>query len=325
MLLVLALINFLIYFLLTLKFNNKSKILLSFIFIFFSVLFKLNVEVSDMPDYDAYYDVIGLIKPELSFKMLFAEPYYFQLVNYLYKYNSAEFSINFFYYLNFLFTLIFFIWIAFLRDINSWKKVLLYGLYYFLFAFVLLRNTPSYVLTGFLFYYLHQNKYIKITLLSFLGHLSSLPILIFSMFKNKIGDNKLFIYILLYFFSFNLILNLPFLGVYEKFNMYQDVDEYGKSIFHKIYFVFFICINIYLFFKNKIVVYNYTYVFIFMTYFFLQLASPIMGFRFSVYLIIYLLLNPKFSFNYIIETRLNVFLPAIILVLFVFNYYSIFS
>jgi len=284
----------------------------------------MNIDVIDMPDYDSYYRVIGLVNPEMSFKMLFAEPYYFQFVNYLYKNNSAEYSINFFYYVNYFATVVFFVWIAFLKDISAWKKMLLFALYYHLFAFVLLRNTPSYVLVGFLFYYLHKEKYLKISLLSFMGHLSSLPILFFAFFKNKLGDKKLLALSVLFFFAFNIILQLPFLGVYEKFSGYQEGDEYGKSLFHKIYFLLFLIVNTYLFFKEKRLFFNYTYTFTFLTYLVLQFASPVMGYRFSIYLVIYLMLSPHLKFEVETERNLNLFSPVLFF-LFLISYMSIFT
>jgi hypothetical protein len=284
----------------------------------------MQIDVSTMPDYDAYYKVIGLIEPEFSFKILFTEPYYFQIVNYLYKSHSAEFSINIFYYINFILTVFFFIWLAFLKDISIWKKMFLYSFYYYLFAFVLLRNTFPYVLTGFLFYYLHQDKYLKITILSFLGHLSSVPILLFSVYKNKLGDKKLFIYLMIYVVIFNFILHMPFFNLYEKFNTYQEQEEYGQNLFHKIYFVLLISGNIYLFFKNRDVIYNYTYMFIFSTYLFLQMSGPVMGFRFSVYLIIYLILNPKFIFSNRSEHLLNVGLPVVMVFILISNIFNLF-
>lgn len=323
MLLFLAFCNFLFFYLLTLKGDSFFKVTLAFIFVVVSFLFKMQIDVSNMPDYGAYYKVIGLVEPEMSLKILLTEPYYFQWVNYLYKNNSAEYSINFFYNVNFFLTVIFFVWLAFLNDISSWKKMILFSLYFHLFSFVLLRNTVPYILVGFLFYYLHKGKYIKISLLSFMAHLSSLPILIFAIFKNKSGDKKLIFIGFLFFFIFNIMLQLPLFGIYEKFSAYQEGDEYGKSLFHKIYFIIFLLGHGYLFFKDKSLYFNYTYTLVFLTYLVLQFASPVMGFRFSIYLIIYLMLNPQLKFRFNTERNLNLFSLSLIF-LFLFNYMSIF-
>ncbi len=313
-----------VYYLLNLNFNIKLKIVLSFLFIVICFAIKFNIDVSKMPDYDGYFQVIGIVNPEISIKALFAEPYYFQIVNYLYQSNSAEDSIKFFYNINFFLTLTFFIWLSFLNDISIWKKIVLYVLYFYFFSYVLLRNAPAYLLIGVLYYYLYKGKYIKICLLSFLAHLSSLPILLFSFFKNKKGDKKLFVLLFLFFLGFNILLKLPVFGVYEKFTYYREGHEYGQSIFHKVYFIFMIFINLFLVFKNKDLLYNYTYSFIFLTYFFIQLASPVMGFRFSIYMILYLLLNPKLVVDGRLEKWFNWLSP--VLVVFVINsYFSILS
>lgn len=324
MLLFLVIFNFIVYLLLNLKFNINLRIILAFLFVVLCFIIKWNIDVSKMPDYPNYFKIIGIIEPELSFKMLFAEPYYFQFVNYLYKTHSAADSIKYFYNINFFLTLTFFVWLSFLNDISIWKKIVLFVFYFYLFSYVLLRNTPAYVLIGVLYYYLHKKIYIKFCILSFLAHLSSFPILFFSFFKNKKGDKKLFILLVLFFLGFNILLSLPIFGVYEKFTSYQEGQEYGQSIFHKIYFVVIILINLYLLLKNKNLVFNYTYSFIFLTYFFIQIASPVMGFRFSIYMILYLLINPELKLNYQLEKWFNWLSP--LLIIFVINsYYSILS
>lgn len=322
MLLSLVIFNFLVYYLLNQNFNVKIKIVLSFFFVILCFAIKFNIDVSQMPDYDGYFQVIGTVNPEISIKTLFAEPYYFQIVNYLYQNNSATDSIKYFYNINFVLTLTFFIWLSFLNDISIWKKIVLYVLYFYLFSYVLLRNAPAYLLIGILYYYLHKGKYVRICLLSFFAHLSSLPILLFSFFKNKKGDKKLLVLLLLFFFGFNILLKLPVFGIYEKFTYYREGHAYGQSIFHKVYFIFMLIINMFLVFKNRDLLYNYTYSFIFLTYFFIQLASPVMGFRFSIYIILYLLLNPKLVIDDKLEKWFNWLSP--VLVVFVINsYFSI--
>lgn len=319
MLFFLALLNYILYSSLVIARNVKVKKVIAFFFVFFSLLFFLNIEFSKLDDYQTYFNVIGYPVSNTSAKILFTEPYYFETVNYLNNFYPATTAISFFYYANFTFTAVFFVWIGFLKDVSSWKKVLIYSLYYCLFTFILLRNTPSYVLIGFLYYYISQKKYFKVALLSFLTHLSSLPILAFAIFKNKKGDKKLLIYLAIFFIVFNTIINMPALGLYEKLQAYQEESEYGQSLYHKIYFVLIIIFNIVVFRRNKFVVFNYTYMLILTTYFILQMTSTIMGFRFSIYMILYLLLHPDFKFNLRTEKILNFALPVVLLLLFMFN------
>jgi hypothetical protein len=205
-----------------------------------------------------------------------------------------------------------------------WKKNFLFALFYFLFSYVLIRNTPAYILVGILFYYLFKHKLIKISFLSFLAHISSLPILFFSLFKNKPVDRFLFIYLILYGIVLKIILMLPFLDIKERFENYHNISENVNWIAHMWYFCFVLGVNLYLFLKNKNVIYNYTYSFIFVTYLFLQSTSPILGFRFSIYIILYLLLNPEFKLNDQIEKWFDKLSPLLMIFVIV-TYYSILS
>ena len=92
-----VIVNFIVYYLASLQRNLSFKVGLCFLFVLSTILLRFTVNNSELPDYDAYYSVIGLIEPEISFKTLFSEPYYFQLVNYLNQSYSTEIAINFFY------------------------------------------------------------------------------------------------------------------------------------------------------------------------------------------------------------------------------------
>jgi len=304
MFIALGLFNFFIYYFLSQKLDVTLKIIFGVLFFFISFIFMVNVDVSKMPDYQAYFAVIGTSEPELSIKTLFAEPYYFQLVNLFAKSHSTEFSIKIFYYINFILTSSFFIWLACMKDISVWKKMLLYALYYYFFSYVLLRNTPAYILVGLLFYTLQKNEFLKISVLSFMAHLTALPIIAFSVFKNKKADIYLFLFVLLYMYFFKFIINLNLLDLYSRLSVYQENQD-GPSIFHKLYFGLFIGINIFLFFKNKALILNYTYIFLFATYLIFQFINPVMGYRFSIYLVMYILLSPNFNFEIKTEKVLN--------------------
>jgi hypothetical protein len=175
------------------------------------------------------------------------------------------------------------------------------------------------MLSAVCFYYLHRNKYLKITALSFLVHLSSLPIIFFSIFKNKLGDKKLILICFLFFLSFNMLLKIQLFGIYEKFSAYEGDVVYGKNVFHKIYFFVFILFNIYLIFVKKDMIFNYTYLLLFVTYLILNYSNSVMGYRFSVYLVLYLFINPNLDYKEKIRSRLLLLLP-LFFALFIFNY-----
>lgn len=322
MMLFLVAINFVSYFFLNLRNNFFLKLLFSVLFVFSCTIIKFNVDITTVPDFAMYYGEIGSKQTQLTFNLLFKEPYYYQFVNYLNKNHSAFSAIKVIYTFNFLLALAFFVWISFLDDISLWKKNVLFALFYYFFSYVLIRNTPAYVLIGILFYYIHKNKFIKISFLSFLAHISSLSILFFSLFKNKSVDRYLIIYLILYGLILKLVLIVPFFDIRERFENYYAISNNINWIAHIGYFSFIIGLNVFLFYKDKNVIYNYTYSFIFFTYIFLQFISPILGFRYSIYLILYLLLNPNFKLTEQLEKCFNMLSPLLLIFVFV-TYYSI--
>ena len=146
----------------------------------------------------------------------------------------------------------------------------------------------------------------------------------FSLFKNKPVDRYLILYLILYGFILKLILIVPFFDIGERFERYYAVSQHINWIAHMLYFCFIVGVNLFLFFKNKNVIYNYTYSFIFITYLFLQFTSPMLGFRFSIYIILYLLLNQELKLTDQLEKWLNKLSPLLLILVFV-TYYSILS
>jgi hypothetical protein len=321
---IIVILNFIIYFILCINKKNNFKIPFSILFFLLSFVFFLLVDFSKMPDYQEYFDVIGLQGKDGAFNILFSEPYYFQLVNFFNLSLSKEASINVFYFINTLITTSFFIWISFKEDISPWKKVFLYSMYYYLFSFVLLRNTPSYILLATSFYYLNYKKIFLPSLLSFLCHISSLPLIVFSFFKNKKANFLLIFICFGYIFLFNILTKLEVFGIYEKLTIYKDDNQYGQGLFHKIYFYLFIILNLILLLFKKDLILNYTYVFIFLTYIFLQFIGPVMGFRFSIYLIFYLIMTKNYKEVEIKNYSYFNILSFFTIIILVFNYIQLF-
>jgi len=324
MILLLVAFNFLFYFYFTLRTDLVYKLLFSVFFVVSCIIIKLNIDITTVHDFAMYYKEIGTKQVKITFDILFKEPYYYQFVNYLHQNQSDISSIKVIYTINFMLALGFFIWISFLEDISLWKKNVLFVLFFYFFSYVLIRNAPAYILVGVLFYYLHKNKFIKISFLSFLSHISSLSILVFSLFKNKPLDRYFILYLILFGFILKGILMVPFFDIRERFDNYYKISQNVNWIAHMWYFVFILGINIYLFLKNKNVVCNYTYSFIFITYLFLQFTSPVLGYRFSIYMILYLLLNPELKLTEQVEKWFNKLSP-LLLFFIIFSYNSILS
>ena len=319
---IVAALLFCVYFLLGYVEDRNLKISNAILFIILSFVLKFSIDVTKTADYDNYLYLLALERSDFSIKTLMAEPYFFQIGALLYKYYPKEQSLTFFYESSFMFSTIFFIWLGFLKNVSTFNKIVVFSLYYSFFAYIILRNAPAYMLSAVCFYYLHRNKYLKITALSFLAHLSSLAVIVFSIFKNKLGDKKLLLICLLYIIFFNMLIRIELFGIYEKFLIYTDGKDSGQSFFHQIYFYLFIFLNIYLFYVKKDIIYNYTYLLLFVTYLILFNSNSIMGYRFSVFLVLYLLINPKLDYNENIRPKLLFLLP-IFFVLFLLNYLTL--
>lgn len=316
---ILVILNFFLYYSLNIINIRCLKHIISVLFFLSSIIFFFFIDFPKLPDYQQYFNVIGIQNNEITIKTLFTEPYYFELVSLLNTKYSSEVSILFFYFINTIITTFFFIWISYNSKNSLWKNIFLYSMYYYLFSFILLRNTPSYILIGILFYFINKNIYFKSALISFFCHLSSLPVLVFSFFKNKKADFILLIIVFCYIFFFNILSKFEVFGIYDKLSIYQDDKDYGQNIFHKIYFYSLLILNIYFFYRNKSLVFNYTYILLFVTYLILQSIGPVMGFRFSIYILFYLFLNENFSPKSKYELVKNI-LSISLVILLIYNY-----
>lgn len=319
---IVAALLFCVYFLLGYFEDRNWKILYAILFVILSYLLKFSIDVTKTADYDNYLYLITLDLPEFSLKMLFAEPYFFQLGSLLFKYYPKEESLAFFTESSFIYSTIFFLWLAFLKNVSTFNRIIIFSLYYYFFAYIVFRNGPAYMLSGVTFYYLHKNIYLKTTALLFLIHLSSLPVIFFSIFKNKSADTKLVLICFLFIIFFNMLVRIELISLYDKFSLYENEAVYGQSIFHKIYFYSFVLLNIYLFLFKKDVIYNYTYLLLFLTYLILNYSNSVMGYRFSIYLTLYLMLNPKLDYSEQNKPRL-LFLIPIFFGIFIFNYLTL--
>ena len=231
------------------------------------------------------------------------------------------------YWFNLFVTNTFFIWLATRKDVQMWKKMLLFTFYYFLFGFVLLRNSPAYFLFGLYFYYSYRGiKFNKVLLTPFM-HISSIAMLIIFFHKSKYYF-RFFLIIIIILVSLTILVLMPLLSEMlvlqksmSKFDSYSEEMEV-VSVFHKIYFlfitfVFFITVFVY---KKKIVnpIILTTLVFYYVGFIF----NPVIGFRFTPYIFFAILLyNFEGDFNIRITKILNV----ISFLLFPYFLYTLFD
>ena len=301
LIILLTFLMFLFYYLAsfnTLKLDHQWFLLIFFFIC--SFILRLVIDPNINKDYYAYYNLYNYTSPDNFISFLLSEPYLFMIYKFFSFFTSDKVAtFKCIYWFNFLISNLFFIWLATRKDILIWKKIVLFVFYYFLFGFVLLRNTPVYIIYACFFYYSYRNKKFNKILLTPFIHFSGLSLLVLVFQKNK--------YYLRIFFSSILIL-LPLVIYYImpilssigstkdlllKLETYQ-LSVKNSSIFHSIHVVFVtltILTSIF-FYKKKAL--NPIFITTFFIYYISYFINPVLGFRFSPYVFFAIFL---FNFN----------------------------
>ena len=306
--------------------SSKQKFISLFVFIIISISIKYVISLGDIRDYFTYTRVLsdkGHMR--LRFQDLFFEPYFLFLSKILlYRFTIPQ-VLYFYYSLLFVLGLIFFSWLAFVKELPAWSKILIFNLFFILFTFVLLRNGIAYMMLALFFYYISKNRFIFSYFSAFLFHITAIPILFLSFFRNK----KLNFYIIPIVFIIVGVFSFFFFSKYSIFYLkYKDfkINSIGYNYtIHNLLFVlslsFFIANLIY--YRNQLN--NYFYVLLIIMYVILYYFNAVMGFRFSFYIILYLLMNTQLVTATKLERILNklsfmfIFLGYLTLKLFLFN------
>lgn len=281
---------FLFYYLAS--FNTlKAEHRLIFISFFLASTFVLRflIDPSINKDYFGYFELFDFTMPSTLVSFLLGEPY-LDIIYFFFSLFTNDKAIIFLgiYWLNLLIVNTFFVWILTRTDVQMWKKVVLFSLFYFLFAFVLIRNSPAYILFACYFYYSYRKIKFNWVLFTPFMHISSIAILVTYLHEKKKY------YLLLLLFSIVGVLMLIFvlprfsnlvsieLAV-SKINTYS-AEMQEVSIFHKVYFfvISAIVITTAFIYKKKIFhpIITTTIIFYFISFF----INPIAGFRFVPYL-----------------------------------------
>jgi hypothetical protein len=284
--------------------NTGHKYFFILLYLIFAVINRLLISPELNKDYYGYFDLHNFDDPEDFVSFLFSEPYLYLIYKFFNLFISDKLIIfNFIYWLNFSITNIYFVWLLTRYDISVWKKVTLFAFYYYLFGFVLLRNAPVYMLFSCFFYYSFRDKKFYNILLTPFMHLSALSLIITVFNKNKYYFKVLF-FILLILLPVLLIYILPLLNsLIALQNSMNKIDSYSGemlsvSIFHKIYFAFVsfaLAITFFVYQKKAMNPILVTTAIFYYTSFFI---NPVLGFRFSPYVFMAILLfNFKDEFS----------------------------
>ncbi len=318
-------------------FNNiksSHKYFFLFLFLLSSILIRVLIQPELNKDFDGYFYLHNFSDPEELISFIFSEPYLYLLYKFFNTFFSNKRDIfSCIYWFNFVLTNSFFVWVATRIDLKIWKKMVLFTFYYFLFGYVLLRNGPAYILFAYFFYYSFRDRnFNKIFIAPFM-HLSSLALMITYFHKKKyyykILSAIFLITIPLYFFILLPILsNLDALkNSLDKLDVYSNGSD-SVGLFHKIYFIFIslVLITAITFFKKEFrnpILLSTTLI-----YYISFFVNPVLGFRFSPYLFMSILLfNYKgeinMAFNKILDISSFVLLPYFIFTLLDTHYINL--
>ncbi|MDT9500129.1 EpsG family protein [Capnocytophaga canimorsus] len=269
--------------------KNNQFILLVF-FILISLIMRVLVDVEINKDFFAYYNLYNFQKPENWWEYFLKEPYLYLLYSFFYNFYDEKIEVfQAMYFFNYAALTFFFTWLMTLRDVVMWKKVLIFTMYYFLFSYTLIRNGIPYAIFGYFIYQIYRNKSTKLIYLTPFMHISSSTLLLLIFHKHR----KYMAYLLVVCISSLLIASVgsTILNRAEFILIASKINDYGFSqkqtgIFHYIYFGFIVMLSIitWIFVKKRFwnPVITTTLLFYLIGFF----INPVVGFRFSPYLIV---------------------------------------
>lgn len=309
----------------TLKSNHR--ILFISLFILSSIVLRYLINPDTNKDYYGYFYFNNFFEPKDFLSFFFTEPYLYFVYKFFSLFSSDATTIFLgMYWYNLILTNIFFIWLVTRNDISIWKKTLLFTFYYFLFAFVLLRNGPVYILFACFFYYSYRNKNFKAVLLTPFMHISSLAIMITIFHKKKkylfLLSFMLVIVPLILFFIMPILTNmLAFEKSLYKINAYSEEMDV-VSVFHKVYFLFVtvvVFITFWIYKKKALNPILLTAVGFYYIFFYL---NPVVGFRFTPYVFFAILL---FNFDGVYNKQIVKIVNVISVLLFPYFLLTLFD
>lgn len=294
-----SILIFLFYFLASFNTSDaRNRLVFIGFFVLCSFLLRFMISPELNKDYFGYFDLFDFTLPQNVLSAILGEPY-LKILHVFFTLFTEDKSVVFLciYWFNLAVANAFFIWIVTRKDIQMWKKIILFSFFYFLFAFVLIRNAPVYLLFAMYFYYSFRKVNFNWVLVTPFIHISSIAVLVTYFHKRK---NY---YTLFFIFSVIVTLLLVFLlpKVSNSFAVEMTMSKVSAysaemdvvSVFHKVYFVFIFFVIITTAFVYKKQMLHPIIVTTIILYYISFAVNPIAGFRFAPYLLFSILL-----FNY---------------------------
>lgn len=306
-----------------------NKFIFGFFFIFTSIILRILIDPSSSKDYIGYFEFYNFDNSSGLTSFLVSEPYLFLLYKFfeLFFVDKSIILVCIFWF-NWVLCMYFFVWLAFRDDLELWKKITIFAFYFFLFSFVVIRNAPVYIIYSYFFYYSYRAIKYKSTIITPFMHLSSLPLLLLLFHKEK----NYFKYMVIGLLLLLALLIFKFLPIFENIDALESplnkIDTYledtkQKGFFHQIYFGFIsgLFILSWIFFRKQVLhpIVITTLLIYYITFF----INPIIGFRYSPYVILAIFLT-NFESKYEIKSLTQI-LNNIILVLLPYFIYTYFE
>lgn len=296
------------------------------LFILVSFLFRIVIPFSDNADFYPYA-FLRDYKYDLSRPL--DDPFLkltYNVFDFLFL-GDKTLAIKCVYWVNYLICTVFFVFLLRVKELVVYKKVFFFSFFYFLFAYTLLRNGPSYVCVAlFYFYYIESNflkKKIKFLWIAVAYHYTALIILFLSFIANLKTKHILIIIGLLllatvaFFVGFGEVFNV----LLDKFNKYSNGTR-EENLFHVVWFYFICAVFLISFFENWVVAKSKLHLLIFMFFLVMSSINHVAGYRFSIYyLMFYFLVQP--SRKSIKQYQISLNLGSIVsIAYFLFSFYE---
>jgi hypothetical protein len=309
--------------------KRGNKFIFGFFFVFTSIILRILIDPSSSKDYIGYYEFYNFDNSAGLTSFLVSEPYLFLLYKFFHFFvvDKSLILVCVFWF-NWVLCMYFYVWLAFRDDLELWKKITIFAFYFFLFSFVVIRNAPVYIIYSYFFYYSYRAIKYKSTIITPLMHLSSLPLLLLLFHKEK----NYFKYMVIGLLFFLVLFIFKFLPIFENIDALESplnkIDTYledtkQKSFFHQIYFGFIsgLFILSWIIFRKQLLhpILITTLLIYYITFF----INPIIGFRYSPYVILAIFLTnfeSKYELKFVTEILNTVIL--VLLPYFIYTYYE---
>lgn len=306
-----------------------NKFIFGFFFVLISFILRLLIDPSLSKDYVGYFELYTFDEAADLISFLVSEPYLYLLYKFFdIFFDNKSVILDCIYWFNLFLCIYFFVWLAFRDDLELWKKITIFVFYFFLISFVVLRNAPVYIIYSYFFYYSFRAVIYKRTIITPFMHISSLPLLLLLFHTDKNYFKLLLIVIII----FSTLLIFQFSPIFESIEAFQSplskvglyLEEMEEvSLSHQIFLAFIsgILLLSWIFFRKQI--FHPIIITTFLIYYFSYFINPIIGFRYSPYAILAILLT-NFESKYEIKSVTEI-LNIVILVLlpyFIYTYYD---